>query len=130
MISDFQSAAFARQHRNLAMPSTINHLQCSRPTCSKVVTHSALQNLCPVCGSPLVARYNLSLAKETLTLDALHTRPRSMWRYEEVLPDGSPITLGEGVTPLIHVERLGGRMGLNRLFVKDEGLNPTGSFKA
>src|SRR5215831_2935201 len=98
------------------MPSTITHLQCSQPICRKVVMHSTLQNLCPACGSPLVARYNLSLAKETLTLDALRARPRSMWRYEEVLPDGSPITLGEGITPLIHVERLGERMGLNRLF--------------
>src|SRR5215510_1111320 len=112
------------------MPSTLIHLKCSRETCSKVVTHSALQNLCPTCSSPLLAQYNLPLAKETLTLDALHTRPRSMWRYEEVLPGGPAITLGEGLTPLIHVQRLGERLGLNRLFVKDEGLNPTASFKA
>jgi threonine synthase len=53
-----------------------------------------------------------------------------MWRYEEVLPDAAPVTLGEGVTPLIHAQRLGDRLKLSRLYIKDEGLNPTGSFKA
>jgi threonine synthase len=53
-----------------------------------------------------------------------------MWRYEEVLPDGIPVTLGEGMTPLIHARRLGERIGLHHLYIKDEGLNPTGSFKA
>jgi threonine synthase len=53
-----------------------------------------------------------------------------MWRYEEVLPGAPPVTLGEGMTPLIHTRRLGDRLGLSRLYIKDEGLNPTGSFKA
>jgi len=53
-----------------------------------------------------------------------------MWRYAEVLPSAGPVTLGEGMTPLIHATRLGRRLGLERLYVKDEGLNPTGSFKA
>jgi threonine synthase len=53
-----------------------------------------------------------------------------MWRYAEVLPAREPISLGEGMTPMIHVRRLGARMGLEALWVKDEGLNPTGSFKA
>jgi threonine synthase len=53
-----------------------------------------------------------------------------MWRYEEVLPAAEPVSLGEGLTPLIHARRLGERMGLAELYVKDEGLNPTGSFKA
>jgi threonine synthase len=53
-----------------------------------------------------------------------------MWRYEEVLPAASPVTLGEGLTPLLHARRLGERLGLNRLYIKDEGQNPTGSFKA
>jgi threonine synthase len=53
-----------------------------------------------------------------------------MWRYEEVLPGAVPVTLGEGMTPLIHAQRLGSRLGLSRLYIKDEGLNPTGSFKA
>lgn len=53
-----------------------------------------------------------------------------MWRYEEVLPDASPVSLGEGMTPLLHARRLGERLGLGRLYIKDEGLNPTASFKA
>ena len=53
-----------------------------------------------------------------------------MWRYEEVLPGGEPVTLGEGMTPLLHARRLGQRLGLTRLFIKDEGQNPTASFKA
>ena len=78
----------------------------------------------------MLARYDLAAAERTLTLDALRTRPRTMWRYEEVLPGASPVTLGEGMTPLIHAARLGERIGLSHLYIKDEGLNPTASFKA
>ena len=53
-----------------------------------------------------------------------------MWRYEEVLPGGAPVTLGEGMTPLIHARRLGNELGLERLYIKEEGQNPTNSFKA
>jgi len=112
------------------MASTITHLQCSRETCGKVVSHSSLQNLCPACKSPLLARYDLAVAQRTLSLAALPTRERTMWRYEEVLPGAPPVTLGEGMTPLIHAQRLGDRVDLERLYIKDEGLNPTASFKA
>ena len=53
-----------------------------------------------------------------------------MWRYEEVLPDSAPVTLGEGMTPLIHARHLGAHFGLEKLYIKEEGQNPTGSFKA
>jgi threonine synthase len=112
------------------MSSAITHLQCSRENCSKVLSHTSLQNLCPVCRSPLLARYDLDAARQTLNLTALRDRVRSMWRYEEVLPGAPPVSLGEGVTPLIHAQRLGERAGLGRLYIKDEGLNPTASFKA
>ncbi len=112
------------------MPSTITGLQCSRPDCSKALSHSLLRNLCPACGSPLLARYDLSRAARTLTLDALRSRVRTMWRYEEVLPGAPPVTLGEGMTPLIRAARLGERLGLTNLYIKEEGLNPTASFKA
>lgn len=112
------------------MPSSITHLQCSRSSCAQVLPHTALQNLCPACKSPLLARYDLDAARRTLTLDALRTRATNMWRYEEVLPAGPPISLGEGMTPLIHAQRLGERIGLRRFYIKDEGLNPTASFKA
>ena len=112
------------------MSSPLTHLQCSRPACGKVASHSSLQSLCSMCNSPLLARYELSSAAQTLTLEALRTRARTMWRYEEVLPAASPVTLGEGMTPLIHAVRLGERLGLTNLYIKDEGLNPTASFKA
>ena len=112
------------------MRSTITNLQCSRPGCGKPVSHLSLQNLCRECGSPLLARYDLPSAARTLNLDALRTRTRSMWRYEEVLPGAPPVTLGEGMTPLIHALRLGEQFGLSNLYIKDEGLNPTASFKA
>jgi threonine synthase len=65
-----------------------------------------------------------------MSIDALRARVSTMWRYEEVLPGSAPITLGEGMTPLIRAGRLSERMGLHHLYIKDEGLNPTASFKA
>src|SRR5215470_13204439 len=112
------------------MPSTMTHLQCSNAACKKAASYSSLQNLCPACNSPLLARYDLSLASRTLTLNSLRDRAKTMWRYEEVLPAAPPVTLGEGMTPLIHARRLGERLGLAYLYIKDEGLNPTASFKA
>lgn len=109
------------------MATALTHLECSR--CRKTVPHDRLQNLCE-CGGPLLARYELQKAAKTLTRDALRGRAANMWRYQEVLPAGDPISLGEGMTPLIHARRLGARLGLKQLFIKDEGLNPTGSFKA
>src|SRR5262249_16853175 len=61
---------------------------------------------------------------------SLTKRAKNLWRYEEVLPEGLVLTLGEGMTPVLHAERLGARIGLSRLYVKDESMNPTGSFKA
>jgi len=112
------------------MASTLTHLQCSRGTCGNVLPYTSLQNLCPVCKSPLLARYDLDAARRTLSLEALHLRERTMWRYGEVLPGAPVVTLGEGMTPLIHARRLGERLGLDRFYIKDEGLNPTASFKA
>ena len=109
------------------LKTTITHLECSK--CRKKYTHQRLQNLCD-CGGPLLARYDLELAAITLTPDALRGREATMWRYAEVLPSRDPVSLGEGMTPLIAARRLGERLGIEGLFVKDEGLNPTGSFKA
>jgi threonine synthase len=107
--------------------TTIAHLECSK--CGKNHTHDRLQNLC-ACGGPLLARYDLHAAKQQLTREVLRGRAATMWRYSEVLPGHTPVTLGEGMTPLIPARRLGRQLGLESLFVKDEGLNPTGSFKA
>ena len=82
------------------------------------------------CGKPLLARYDLKRAAGTFLLETLKDRPPNLWRYAEVLPGDPPVSLGEGMTPLLHAKRLGASVGLENLYVKDEGLNPTGSFKA
>jgi threonine synthase len=102
-------------------------LECSE--CGKKYDAAVEQHLCS-CGRPLLARYDLKRAGATLTLKALANRPQSLWRYAEVLPDGAAVSLGEGMTALLATPRLGAAMGVPRLYVKDEGLNPTGSFKA
>jgi threonine synthase len=113
-----------------ASSSTLTHLQCSRPTCGHVLDYAPAKNLCPQCHAPLLARYDLAAARRTFSLDALTARVRSMWRYTEVLPKATPVSLGEGLTPLLPMVRYGAALGLSQLYVKDEGLNPTGSFKA
>jgi len=107
-------------------------LECS--ACGKKYDASVEQHLC-TCEKPLLARYDLRRAAATLTLENLKTRPRTLWRYAEVLPNDPPVSLGEGMTVLVHALRLGasmrfGQRGMERMFIKDEGLNPTGSFKA
>ena len=89
-------------------------------------------HLCP-CGSPLLARYDLAALAGTWSRDRLSERPPTLWRYREVLPleaHDAPVSLGEGWTPLIHATHLGDELGMRALFVKDESLNPTNSFKA
>jgi threonine synthase len=111
------------------MTASANVLELYCSACAKKYDPAVEQHLC-TCGKPLLARYDLKRAAATLSLKNLSTRPRTLWRYSEVLPDGASVTLGEGMTALLHAARLGSSMGLSRLYVKDEGLNPTGSFKA
>ena len=111
----------------MAQTSNVLELKCS--ACEKKYDASVEQHLC-TCGKPLLAVYDLRRAATTLTPANLATRPNNLWRYAEVLPDGPRVSLGEGMTPVIPVRRLGESLGLTRLAVKDEGLNPTGSFKA
>ena len=109
----------------------VTFLECSR--CGLRHERAKLHNLCRECGRPLLVRYDLARAGETLTRDGLRGRVASLWRYREVLPvahDASITTLGEGWTPLAHARRLGGRLDMPGLYLKDESLNPTGSFKA
>ncbi len=90
-------------------------------------------NLCPACGKPLLARYDLGEAAKTLTRDSLRERESSLWRYEEVLPirtQAAQLKLGEGWTPLACARALGDDIGCPETLIKDESLNPTGSFKA
>ena len=111
--------------------SYFTHLECSVPCGAGPWDPRVEQHLC-TCGAPLLARYDLEAAR-AWTKESLVGRAPNMWRYRELMPllDGQePLTLGEGWTPLIHAQRLGAELGLARLFVKDESLNPTNSFKA
>ncbi|NIM01201.1 MAG: pyridoxal-phosphate dependent enzyme, partial [Acidobacteria bacterium] len=82
-------------------------------------------------GEVLLARYDLHHAARSLRREAMTARPPTLWRYGEVLPGSDdPVSLGEGFTPLHRAERLGRDLGLSRLWVKDESVKPTGSFKA
>jgi len=112
------------------MKSTQTHLECSRPGCAERFDHRLPTNLCEACGAPLLARYDLNAARQSLSLEALESRESTIWRFVEVMPDAEPVSLGEGKTPLLSTPRLGERLGFDNLYVKDEGQSPTGSFKA
>ncbi|MCY1081850.1 threonine synthase [Archangium lansingense] len=108
----------------------LSHLECSR--CRKTHDADRVQNLCD-CGGPLLVRYDLKAVAKAVRPSDLAGRVSSLWRYREVLPlrdDKNLVTLGEGMTPLFPLPRLGAEIGLPDLWLKDEGLNPTASFKA
>jgi len=108
----------------------LTHLECSR--CKRHYAAGKVHSVCD-CGAPLFARYDLRAASAQLRKQHLQTRSRDLWRYREVLPiaqANSQITLGEGYTPLFRARRLGAKLGLPNLYLKDESQNPTGSFKA
>jgi threonine synthase len=110
--------------------SHLSHLECSR--CGKRHDADLVQGLCD-CGSPLLARYDLPAVADAVTRDDIAGREPTLWRYHELLPvrrADAVVSLGEGLTPLFGLPRLGAAYGLERLLVKDEGLLPTGSFKA
>jgi threonine synthase len=111
--------------------SFFTHLECSVPCGAPALDPRATHHLCS-CGAPLLARYDLERAR-TWSRASLTGRAPDMWRYRELMPlfDGEqPVTLGEGFTPLMHAKSLGTSLGLDRLYIKDESLNPTNSFKA
>src|SRR5437870_3697124 len=106
----------------------LKHLECS--ACGLHHDWSRLQNLCRSCHKPLLAIVDLALASRTLTLESLATREKSLWRYRELLPlpgDVEPVSLGEGGTPLLNARKFADDIDL---WIKDESLNPTQSFKA
>ncbi len=111
------------------LDSSFTHLECSR--CRAALPADRLQNLC-ACGGPLLARYDLASAKNSLRPDNLAGRTNTLWRYAEVLPGkaSEAVSLGEGGTPLVPLRALGKELGLPNLYLKDESFNPTGSFKA
>ena len=110
----------------------VTHLECAN--CGLRHEAGVLQNLCVECGKPLLVRYDLEKAAETLTKKSLETRGSSLWRYSEVLPVAdmdNVVSFGEGWTPLLRADRLAATLPVKlNLFIKDEGQNPTQSFKA
>ncbi|MCP3029415.1 threonine synthase [Halobacillus sp. A5] len=110
--------------------SYVSHLYC--PKCSKTYSAEEENHLC-TCGSPLLVEYNLDELAVHFTPDVLKQRAPDLWRYHELLPvqhKENVVSLGEGMTPLVDFPSLGEDMGIPRLLMKDEGVIPTGAFKA
>ena len=108
-----------------------SHLECGY--CGKRYEADKLWNLCTKCNKPLLARYDLKSARKSFLKESLRNRSENLWRYEEMLPvknNKFQISLNEGFTPLYHAKNLGKEIGFDNLYVKDEGVNPTTSFKA
>ena len=110
----------------------VTHLECA--LCGLRHEADVLQNLCVECGKPLLVRYDLEAASQILTRDSLSSRESSLWRYREVLPVrdwNNVVSFGEGWTPLLGTDRLAASLPIKLdLYIKDEGQNPTQSFKA
>jgi threonine synthase len=110
--------------------SALSHLDCAR--CGAWHDADQVQGTCS-CGSPLLARYDLARVAGQVSPDQIAARPPTLWRYHELLPvrrPGGVVSLGEPMTPLLALPRLGRALGVPNLAMKDEGLLPTGSFKA
>jgi threonine synthase len=110
----------------------VTHLECA--LCGLRHEARVLQNLCIECGKPLLVRYYLEKAAQTMTKESLASRESSLWRYHDVLPVENPeniVSFGEGWTPLLNADKLAESLPIKLdLFIKDEGQNPTQSFKA
>jgi len=112
------------------MTSCLTHLECSKT--GDKYNADKLQNLSDV-GAPLLAQYNFDKVRQLLSREDLKGRRKDMWRYAELLPvhdSKNIVSLGEGYTPLVEVDELGKSTGFSNLFIKDEAVNPTASFKA
>jgi len=106
------------------------HLEC--PRCGRTYETERITHLC-ACGSPVLVRYDLEKIRTVLTRQDLAGREPSLWRYRQLLPVRKTediISMGEGMTPLIPLDRIGGQLGLPNLYLKDEGVLPTGTFKS
>lgn len=110
--------------------SYLKELYCSK--CNKIYPADKVQQVCE-CGAPLLVRYDLEEARHEWKRESLKERSKSLWRYREVLPVENTeniVTLGEGGTPVLSLKDAGKRIGISNLYLKDEGVIPTGTFKA
>jgi threonine synthase len=111
--------------------SFVSHVECT--VCGQRHDAKRLLTVCERCGQMLAVRYDLEGVARAVTKDALRRRPPGMYRFRELTPlddDEDPVALGEGSTPLLPLPRLAAHLGLRHLWGKDEGQNPTGTFKA
>ena len=111
--------------------SYIDHLECT--ICGGEFPYDGLATISDCCGKVLFVRYDLPRLRREVDRAVFDGRPANMWRYNELLPvsdPGSVVTLGEGGTPLLDATTLAREVGIRRLLIKEEGLNPTGTFKA
>jgi threonine synthase len=107
-----------------------SHLEC--PKCSATYETEHRHQLC-TCGSPLLVKYDMKKVAANMTKELVASRPPDLWRYRELLPVVNAeniVTMGEGMTPLLRLDRLGAQTGFQNLYLKDEGIIPSGSFKA
>ena len=110
--------------------SALSHLDC--PRCGTWYDADRVQGTCS-CGSPLLARYDLRKVASQASPRDIAGRPPDLWRYHELLPvrrADHVVSLGEGMTPLLPMPKIGRTIGVPELLMKDEGLIPTGTFKA
>ncbi|AJA49188.1 threonine synthase [Clostridium pasteurianum DSM 525 = ATCC 6013] len=110
--------------------SYFSYLQCSK--CGKEYSKDEPHNLCE-CGGPLLVRYDLHSIKENVDKNLFKTREKGLFRFKELLPiedEKNIVSLGEGDTPILKADSLGEKIGAENLYIKDEGLNPTGTFKS
>jgi threonine synthase len=115
----------------LTKMSALLGLEC--PECGSTYPADLTHRICARCDSPLLARYDLDGLSSQLSREEVASRSPSLWRWQELLPVDDPafrVTLGEGDTPILPAPRLAEQCGLEAVFVKDEGRNPTGTFKA
>ena len=108
--------------------SLLINLEC--PACGRIYDHLTLQTFATCCNQPLLAKYNLAKAPSK---KILNDRPLNMWRYKEFLPvlkNENIVSISEGFTPILSVKKVALSHGFSEVYIKDEAMNPTGSFKA
>ena len=112
------------------MATYMKELEC--PKCGTKYDPSRLYNMCE-CGTPLLVKYDLAKMSREMDPSSWRARPEGLWRYEELLPvvdEKNRLSLGEGGTPVFAIPKMAKEYGLKELYIKDEGFNPTGTFKA
>jgi len=118
---------------NKMLSQAIDRYSLVCPECHKTFDPARVQTYCTDCQSPLLAQYDLEYLRKTINRDVFRARPHGMWRWHELLPVNDAnyrVSLGEGNTPLLKLPQISNSLDMHHLLLKDESLNPTGTFKA